>query len=269
MTDVLSLAVKRPNRAAGVRGVACASQLDRAGSIPLFLQVTRRLRESLELNSKSGLLRPGDFFTTEKAVCKQFGVSIITAKRALDDLEAAGILVRLQGRGTFVARSRVNQVLDHFYRFTTAMEEQGFHPAWKNIAIGRGAAEARIAKALNLDAGAPVIQIERLRMLNDEPFFLHTSYLPERLFPGLEREDHAAVSLYNILAQKYNVEPVRCRDTFEPALLHRRAARFLQVPTRSAGILLERIAYNTEGTPIEVSRGVVRGDRWRLSVELK
>jgi GntR family transcriptional regulator len=237
--------------------------------VPLFAQITRRLRESLQAGLKSGGLKPGEFFVTEKAVCEQFGVSIITAKRALDDLESEGVLMRLQGRGTFVAHSRVSQVLDHFYRFTTEMEKQGYQPSWKNLGIAVVAADAKVAKDLNLSAGDPVMRLERLRLLNDEPYFLHKSWLPRRLFPGLEDEPHESVALYDILGRKYNRAPVRCRDTFEPALVPQRAARLLQVPVRSAGMLVKRIAYDAEGTPVELSHGIVRGDRWRLSAELK
>jgi GntR family transcriptional regulator len=250
-------------------GTASPPHLDRKSPVPLFVQIIQRLRESLQQDLKSGRLKPGDFFATEKSVCEQFGVSVITAKRVLDDLESEGILIRLQGRGTYVARSRVNQVLDHFYRFATNMEQQGFHPTWKNLSVRITSSEASVAKPLNLESDERVIRLERLRMLNEEPYFLQTSYLPENFFPGLEKENHDAVALYDILGQKYNRQPVRCKDTFEAALVHRRAARLLEVPVRSAGILLERIAYDAEGIPVELSRGVIRGDRWQLSAELR
>jgi GntR family transcriptional regulator len=130
-------------------------------------------------------------------------------------------------------------------------------------------AEAKIAKPLLLRLGEQVIFLERLRMINQEPYLLHTSYLPQKLFPGLELEAHDGSALYDILGLRYNRQPVRCKDTFEPLLLTSRAAKLLQVPVRSAGMLVERIAYDAGGTPIELSLGVVRGDRWRLTVELK
>lgn len=265
--------IETPSRAqrqpAASKQTVGRTALDRGSPVPLFAQITQKLRESLQRDSKSGLLKPGDFFATEKAICEQFGVSIITAKRVLDDLEAEGILVRHQGRGTFLAPSRVSQVLDHFYRFATNMEQQGFQPTWKNLKVGVVPSEAKIAKPLNLKPAERVIRLERLRLLNEEPYFWQTSYLPEKLFPGLEREDHDRVALYDILAQKYHVQPVHCRDTFEPTLVHRRDAKLLQVPVRSAGMLLERIAYDAEGTPMELSRGVIRGDRWRLTADLR
>ena len=258
---------RRPEPAA-IRNVP-AAWLDRRSPVPLFVQITRKLRESLQADLQSGRLKPGDFFATEKALCEQFGVSIITAKRVLDDLESEGVVVRLQGRGTYVAHSRVQQVVDHFYRFTTEMQKQGLQPAWKNLEMSVVMADAKIAKALNLSAGDEVIRLERLRLLNDEPYFLHHSWLPLKLFPGFEDQPHDTVPLYDILGAKYNRAPVRCRDTFEPTLVPRRAARLLRVPARSAGMLVERIAWDAQATPVELSHGIVRGDRWRLSAELK
>jgi len=246
-----------------------ASPVDRTSSLPLFAQLTSELKEQLNREMCSGKLKAGDFFTTEKFLCQKYGISTITAKRALDELESEGLVVRHRGRGTFVARSLVIQNLDHFYRFTTAMQAQGLQPTWKNLRIDTARPEASIRKLLGLIGGEKVVRIERLRLLNDEPFFLHTSYLPTNLFPDLEHQDHESVALYDLLAQNYHVAPVRCQDTFEPVLLKKRAANLLQVPPRSAGMLLRRVAFTSEGVPVELSRGVIRGDRCRLTVDLR
>lgn len=249
--------------------VDALSPVDRRNSLPLFVQLTSELRERLNREMCSGKLKAGDFFTTEKFLCRKYGVSTITAKRALDELESEGLVVRHRGRGTFVARSLVIQNLDHFYRFTTAMKAQGFQPTWKNLRIDTANPDLNVRRLLGLSDAESVVRIERLRLLNGEPFFLHTSYLPKSLFPDLEQKDHENVALYDLLAQNYHVAPVRCQDTFEPVLLKKRAANLLQVPPRSAGMLLRRVAFTAEGVPVELSRGVIRGDRCRLTVDLR
>lgn len=243
--------------------------LDRDSSLPLFVQLTTELKEQLNREMCRGELKAGDFFTTERFLCRKYGVSTITAKRALDELESEGLVVRHRGRGTFIARSLVIQNLDHFYRFTTAMQAQGFEPTWKNLRIDTAKPDTSVRKLLGLNDGEKVVLIERLRLLNGEPFFLHTSYLPTSLFPDLVHKDHEGVALYDLLAQNYHVAPVRCQDTFEPVLLKKRAANLLQVPPRSAGMLLRRVAFTSEDVPIELSRGVIRGDRCRLTVDLR
>jgi GntR family transcriptional regulator len=243
--------------------------IDRHSGVPLFLQLTKAVREILVLKVQEGALKSGDFFTTEKAICQRFGVSTITAKRVLDDLEAEGLLARQRGRGTYVAQRRVNQVLDHFYRFTTEMRAQGMQPTWNDLHIGVVTPDPNVAAALRIRALDKVTRIERLRLLNDEPFLLANSYLPQSLYPGLDRQDHKSVALYDLLAQEYNLAPVRCCETFEPVLLDRRSARLLRVRSGSPGMLWEHLAYSVEGTPLEYARGVIRGDRCRLTVDLR
>lgn len=245
-----------------------AGPLDRQAAVPLFEQIKLSLRGRLDQGLRQGELHPGDFFTTEKDICRQYQVSIITAKRALDELESEGRLVRQRGRGTFIAQPRIEQKLDHFYRFSTHMLSQGLQPSCRNLSVSVITPAPHIMQRLELKPRQKVIALFRLRLVNEEPYFLQTSYLPHALFPGLENDDHDQQALYDLLRDKYQRAPARCQDTFEPVLLHKGAARYLQAPTRSAGMLIERITRTSDGQIIELSRGVIRGDRCRLSVAL-
>ncbi len=247
---------------------SCAAPLDRQASLPLFEQIKQSLRSRLDQGLRAGELHPGEFFTTEKDVCRQYQVSIITAKRALDELESEGRLVRQRGRGTFIAQPRIAQNLDHFYRFSTYLLNQGLRPSCRNLSISVITPPPHIAQLLALPPRAKVIALYRLRLVNDEPFFLQTSYLPRALFPGLEKENHDRHALYDLMREKYQRAPGGCQDTFEPVLLHKSAARLLGVPPRSAGMLIERVTRTGDGQIVEVSRGVIRGDRCRLTVDL-
>ena len=243
-------------------------ELDRGHPLPLYAQVREVLETELALGLSGGLLKPGDFFTTERALCRRFGISAITAKRTLDELESAGRVSRQRGRGTMVAQPRISQTLDHFYRFTTHIASQGLVPSWRNLRVGVARPSRDVARVLGLGAREAVVELRRLRLVDGEPFFLHSSFLPQRLFPGLERYDHEHRSVYDILAREYHRPPVRCRETFEPVLLHQEEARLLGVHPRSAGMRLERLTRSADGAAIEYSRGVLRGDRCRLTVDL-
>ncbi len=242
--------------------------VDRHSPMPLFEQIKQDLRRRIETGLRDGSLRAGDFFTTEQEICQRYEVSGITAKRVLNDLESEGQLSRQRGRGTFIAQRRISQSLDHFYRFTQQMREQGWQPDFRHLRLAVETPEPHIAEPLGLTAREKVIAVERLRFINDEPYFLQTSYLPLRLFPGMEKEDLTHRSLYDWMEERYRLRPVRCRDIFEPILLHKREAGLLQVAPRSVGMLVERIAYSSDGKVVEVSRGVIRGDRCRLTVDL-
>ncbi len=148
--------------------------LDRSSPIPLFIQIANTLRESLQTDLKSGRLKPGDSFATERAICEQFGGSVITAKRVLDDLASEGILVRQQGRGTYVARSRVMQALDHSYRFAGEVEEQGSsnleEPAYRD----RGS-RGKDCKTAAVETGRAGDFFRTLA--NDQPRAIFTAYI--------------------------------------------------------------------------------------------
>lgn len=257
----------RPGRARRQPQTAFAP-LDQAHPLPLYAQVQERLKAVLEQGIRSGQYKPGDFFTTEKDLCRQFQISAITAKRALDELEAGGVLVRQRGRGTYLAQPRFPQVLDHFYRFTTSMREHGFTPSSQTLAVRTAHADAHVAAALGLQRNEAVVEIDRLRSVNGEPFFLQTSSLPLARLPGVDKLDHDSQSLYEILSSHYHLPPTRCTDTFEPVLLRKHEVHLLQTHTRVPGLRLERVAYSGD-MPVEYSCGVIRGDRCRLTVDLR
>lgn len=259
-----SMRAGRPRRPAA----PAFDALDQTHPLPLYAQVQERLKAALEQGLRSGQYKPGDFFTTEKDLCRQFQISVITAKRALDEMEAEGVLVRQRGRGTYVAQPRFPQGLDHFYRFTTYMREHGFTPSSQTLAVRTARADAHVAAALGLKRDGAVVEIDRLRSVNGEPFFLQTSSLPLDLLPGLDKLDHDSQSLYEILSSHYRLPPTRCTDTFEPVLLRKHEIQLLQTHARIPGLRLERIAYSGD-TPVEFSRGVIRGDRCRLTVDLR
>lgn len=236
---------------------------------PLYARIQEALAGEIRAGLREGRLKPGDFFTTERIVCRRFRVSAITAKRALDELEALGQLTRHRGRGTHVAQPRIQQVLDHFYRFTTHLASQGLEPSWRLRRVGVESPGPEVAARLGIKRRDKVVAIERLRLVNGEPFFWHTSFVPSRLFPGLESKDHAQRSLYEIFASDYQHPPVSCQESYEPVLLHQEEARLLGVRPRAAGMRLERLTMGGDGQPIEFSSGLVRGDRCRLTVDLR
>lgn len=237
-------------------------------ALPLYAQVKRQLHASIAQGLRDGTTKAGAFFTTEKDVCRDFHVSAITAKRALDELEAEGVLVRQRGRGTFIAQTRIPQVLDGFYRLTSQMQAQGLETSRNILRIGVAMPDSHVAEALGMRGRERVVEIERLHFVNGEPFLLQTSHLPVKLFPGMDRQDHENVSLYALMGQRYRLAPTRCSDSFEPVLLHKQDARRLQAQPRMPGLRLERLTFSGD-LPVEFSRGVIRGDRCRMTVELR
>lgn len=232
--------------------------------VPLHQQVYSALRADLE----GGRWGPGERMPTERELSEAFGCSLITVRRALDELVRERRIVRQRGRGTFASSTPVDRELAALSSFTDEMNARGLDPQTvvtrSRLAEVRGAA----AEALGLRAGAAVYEIERVRSAGGEPLLIEQVQLPAHLFPGLLNHDLATASLYDILAEGYGVTPERGDETIEPALPDAREAGLLKQDRSKPVLLLQLVSYSVDGTAIEYCRSVVRGDRARYHLEV-
>jgi GntR family transcriptional regulator, N-acetylglucosamine utilization regulator len=176
-------------------------------------------------------------------------------------------LERTRGRGTFVLRPRIDRDLGATLSFTEEMQTRGLDAETRLIAARPEFAGEAVAAALAIEPGAPTLYLERLRLGGGEPLLLEQVHLPAERFPGLLASDLESNSLYELLTQRYDTDITRARETLEPVLLRAREARLLGRPPRTAALLIEGIAFASDGTPVELGRTYVRGDRTRYYVE--
>ena len=237
-------------------------QLD-SGPIPLHYQVYLDLRARLE----AGEWRPGDRLPPERELAAWYGCSLITVRRALTDLSRERRLERTRGRGTFVTRPPIELDLDGTTTFTEEMQLRGMDPATRLVSSREQPADGRVAEALDLVVGARTLYLERLRLADGEPLLLEEVHLPADRFPGLLAADLEHGSLYQLLTERYGTRIDRAREWLEPALLPAREARLLGQDVHHPALVIEGIAYDQGGTPVEYARSYVRGDRTRYYVE--
>jgi GntR family transcriptional regulator len=128
-------------------------------------------------------------------------------------------------------------------------------------------AEATVADALAVPVGASVVHLERLRMADGEPLLLEQVFLPEARFPGLLASDLERGSLYDLLLERYGTSVTRAREALEPISLPLRLAQLLGVEPHRPALLIEGVAFDDTGRPVEFARSYVRGDRTRYYVE--
>jgi GntR family transcriptional regulator len=233
------------------------------GPIPFYHQVYLDLRSMID----DGQWAPGHRVPPERELAKQYGVSVITVRRALDELAREQRLERTRGRGTFVLKPRIDRDLDEPMSFTEEMQTRGFDPETRLIAARPESAGESVAAALQLEPGSPTLFLERLRLADGAPLLLEQVHLPAERFPGLLASDLERDSLYRILTERYGTQIVRARETFEPVLLRSREAGLLEAPARTPALLVEGIAFSAQGHPVEFGRTYVRGDRTRYYVE--
>lgn len=240
-------------------------QLNRQSGIPLYLQLHDLLRSKIE----RGEWQPGDMLPTESALMEQYQVSRATVRQALDTLVQEGLIYRERGRGTFVSHPKVQQGLVRIVSFTEDMHQRGFEPGTKVLSATLIAASKDLAKSLDIEPGAEVARIERLRLADSEPMSIEISYLVHDYCPGVLERDYAQYPLREMLERTYNIHLASATQAIRAINASQEIAKQLNISPGDALLFIERVSLTDYGVPIEFLRIYHRGDRYVLYNELK
>jgi len=230
--------------------------------LPKYYGVKRQL---LEL---TGVMTPGTAVPPERELAQRFGTSRTTVRQALAELAVEGRLLRMQGKGTFVAKPKVAQVLE-LTGYTEDMRAHGLQPRTVILDTGYIVAEEQLAGYLSIRAGGRVLRVHRLRLADGEPMSIDVSYLPARRFPGLRRNLQKNASLYQTLTSAYGIELAEAEETIETALAGPEDARLLGVDVGLPLLLVSRHSFDASGSPVEWARSWYRGDRYKIVTRLR
>ena len=232
--------------------------------MPRYATIEHELRQRID----RGQIRPGDPFPTEMALCRDFGVSRHTVRRALESLERSGLISRHPGRGTIVTRPPlVTQPLGGFYSFVSSVSRQGHHP--HSIVLEQVIAppSTESGEHLHLDPNETVIRLVRKRFADDVPLALEITEIPYRLCSELATFDIGDRSLYEVLETLAAIVVTGAYETIRPAVLSHEEANLLDVPAGSPAFHVERVTSAGEEL-VEWRRSLIRGDRYLYSVDL-
>src|SRR5487761_1124652 len=230
--------------------------------LPKYYQVKR------ELLAFTATLDPGSPVPPERELARSYGTSRTTVRQALAELVIEGRLLRMQGKGTFVAKPKVAQLLE-LASYTEGMRAHGLHPQTKILDIGYVTADEELATLLAVRPGGRLLRVHRLRLADGEPMSIDTSHLPARRFPGLRRQLDRHSSLYETLADSYGVRLAEAEETIETVLAGPEDARLLGVDVGLPLLLLSRHALDVEGRPVEWAQSWYRGDRYKFVTRLR
>jgi GntR family transcriptional regulator len=233
-----------------------------APRLPKYYQVKRQL---LELTAA---LDAGSPVPPERELARSYGTSRTTVRQALAELVIEGRLLRMQGKGTFVAKPKVAQLLE-LASYTEGMRAHGLHPQTKILDIGYVTADEPLAELLGIRPGGRALRIHRLRLADGEPMSIDTSHLPARRFPGLRKQLERHLSLYEALRSAYGIQLAEAEETIETVLADPHDARLLEVDAGLPLLLLSRHAYDVTGEPVEWAQSWYRGDRYKFVTRLR
>ncbi|HSA50756.1 MAG TPA: GntR family transcriptional regulator [Yinghuangia sp.] len=206
---------------------------------------------------------PGTPVPPERTLAGDFDISRSTVRQALGELVIEGRLERVQGRGTFVAKPKVAHRL-RLGSYTEDVRAQGLEPASRILGAVRLTADVELAERLGITPGSRALRIERLRLADAEPVALETTHLAAGRFPGLDRALDRHMSLRAALREVYGVRLAETEEVVETALASPREASLLATDVGMPLLALSRHSFDADGTPVEWTRAVYRGDRCKF-----
>jgi GntR family transcriptional regulator, N-acetylglucosamine utilization regulator len=238
--------------------------LSRNLPVPLYHQLKTILMTGIE----SGEWQTGQQIPTEEDLSKRFGISKITVRQALRELAGLGYVRREQGRGTFVSRPKLSQGPRELTSFTEEMRRHNLTADSRVLNQSVREADEAAAGALQITAGDAVFVLTRLRLADGEPMGVQIAHIPARLVPGLVDEPFEGGSLYETLQSRYGLQAARARETHFALLAPVEYAELLGIAAGSPALGAERIAYLSSGEPLEYVESIMRGDRYRIVLDL-
>lgn len=224
------------------------------GQLPLYKEVKRLLTQSLA----EGEWQPGVALPSETRLGERFRVSIGTVRKAIDELVAERILVRHQGRGTFVAGHDARRMLFHFFHIVPAGGGKE-HPDTELLSFERAKADADSAGHLNIAQGTPVFRIRNLLRLARRPVVLDEITLPAQRFPRLSEKvfRERDTTIYQLYQERYGINVVRSAERLSAALADRSSAKLLGIPVGSPLLRIKRTALTYQNVPVELRISLV------------
>lgn len=231
---------------------------------PLYEQIRQLIVAALA----EGEWRPGDALPSEAALAERFHASSGTVRRALDELTAANLVERRQGRGTFVATHTAPR---DSYRFLRLVADDGVAGLSRRLLHCRRArANAETARALHLRSGEPVIEVRRLLVRGDHAVVLDDLWLPERHFDGLNSAviDAYPGTLYALFEARFGVHMVRAHEKLRAVAASAESAALMSVQAGAPLLSVERVACTYGDRPVELRRGLYHTEAYHYLNDL-
>jgi len=235
-----------------------------ATQAPLFSPLYQQIKVLMLQSLQSGEWKPSEAIPSEIDLAARFKVSQGTVRKAIDELAAENLLIRRQGKGTFVATHAEHQVQYRFLRlFPDNGDPNSEGPAQRHIIdCKRSRATAEVARALAIRAGDAVLQVRRVLSFANIPTILEDLWLPAAPFKGLTAQRLSSYDgpMYGLFETEFGVHMVRAEEKIRAILPDNEQCALLQTSLQTPLLSVERIAYTYNDVPMEMRRGLYLTD---------
>jgi GntR family transcriptional regulator len=240
-----------------------AMRVTRRSPVPLYYQFVEIVKGMLQTEQ----LLPGKQLPSINELSKQFSISRMTIRQGIAYLAREGVLVVKPGVGTFVASPKlVHDSLD-LVGFTEEMNRLGQTPKTQVLEQVLIPASLKINEILGQEIGSPVVKVIRLRLSNDVPLLLETTYSVNSLCPGLDEADLVQNSLFSLYEHEYGLELAYAKQTIEATTANVLEANLLNVQIGAPMLLSEGTVYDRTDRPIEYFKSVYHGAYFKFEVQ--
>ncbi|OYD06797.1 GntR family transcriptional regulator [Paludifilum halophilum] len=235
--------------------------IDKHSPMPIYYQIEEAIKERID----KGEWREGDMIPSEREFSEMYHISRMTVRQAVTNLVSDGYLIRQIGRGTFVARRKIQQKLFGLTSFTEDMKGRGMKPGTRLLDFRTVSASGPIAEQLQIPDGGEMYEIKRVRSADDLPMALEITYLSEDLVRGLTEEDVYG-SLYGYVEKELGMTIGYATQELESSVAREAESRTLGIAEGAPLLLIKRFSYLEDETPLEIVYSAYRGDRYKFVV---
>jgi GntR family transcriptional regulator len=225
--------------------------------------------ESILNQVRTGQLTINERLPSEAELCRIYSVGRNTIRRAISELVNEEVLRTIPGVGTFVIDHRLDKTAEYLFGFSQEMQLHGKKVTSKVLEASILTADPFLSRRLQIQLGAEVVFLYRVRLLDEEPTAIERSYLPHGLFPGLLNYDFSENSLYEVLSTVYEKRPDHAEQVIEAGLATPEVSRLLALTPPAVVLVFHRETHLYNSQVIEYVDSELRGDRFRFHTTLK
>jgi GntR family transcriptional regulator len=236
--------------------------LDSTSFVPYYEQIVARVRTLI----KENVLHEGQVFCSEGEIARTLGISKMPVRQAFQKLRSEGMLIIAKGKHPVIGSGRVPWNFQQLRGFSEEMRRRGLTPSAKVLTLELVEPDLETAQALKLAFGEKVHCLKRLRFVDKKPVAVVTSYLPARLFAGIEKQNLETQSLYYVFEHVYHRKLHWAEELIGAVTAGEQEATILQTILGSPLLVIKETTYDSQQVPIEYSVSLLRGDRYTASV---
>ena len=229
-----------------------------------------KVKKDIERRINEGYFKKEDYLPSESELQNEYNVSRTTIRKAIGLLVDDGLITIVRGKGTKVTPSRIKHNISTLMSFTKLMHEQGLRPSIRNVKVQKVEPSEEVASKLELPGGEKVFKIYRERIADTEPISINISYISSNKIPFfIESYFDEYQSLYQILEKNHQVIIQSTTDEVTAVKADKQLASTLNINENEPVLFIERLAYTSDNTLLELSKIFLRSDRYKHVITLR